>query len=95
MVFVDSYFDDSIGDLRNLIGAKSSEELKKLEPQIVFANELELESINIPRTTDLTELLLVHKHLFKPREVFVAKHFIMLGMDNSNRHLLGKFWITS
>lgn len=63
--FVDPYFDDSIGTLRNLLGAKSSEELRKLEPQIVFANELELESINIPRTNDLTELLAIHAQLFK------------------------------
>lgn len=65
MAFVDPYFDESIGDLRNLLGAKSSVELKELEPQIVFANELELESIGIPRTNDLTELLLIHKQLFK------------------------------
>lgn len=63
--FVDPYFDNSIGDLRNLLGAKSSEELKELEPQIVFANELELESTNIPRTNDLAELLAIHKQLFK------------------------------
>lgn len=65
MNFVDPYFDESIGDLCNLLGAKSSEELKRLEPQIVFANELELESIEIPRTNDFTELLLIHKQLFK------------------------------
>jgi cell filamentation protein len=65
MPIVDPYFDEIIGDLINLLGAKSSEELKKLEPQIVFANELELESIRIPRTNDLTELLLVHAQLFK------------------------------
>lgn len=65
MSFVDPYFDDQIGDLRNLLGAKSSEELHNLEPQVVFANELELESVNIPRTNDLTELLLIHKQLFK------------------------------
>ena len=65
MSFVDPYYDESIGGLRNLLGAKSSEELKKLEPQIVFANELELESIDIARTNDLTELLLIHKQLFK------------------------------
>jgi cell filamentation protein len=63
--FVDPYFDDNIGDLRNLLGAKSSAELRKLEPQIVFANELELEALNIPRTNDLSELLLIHKQLFK------------------------------
>jgi cell filamentation protein len=65
MTFIDPYFDESIGDLRNLLGAKSSEEFKKIEPQIVFANELELESIDIPRTNDLNELLLIHKQLFK------------------------------
>lgn len=65
MGFVDPYFDENIGDLRNLLGAKSPEELKELEPQIVFANELELESVSIPRTNDLTELLLIHKQLFK------------------------------
>ncbi len=63
--FVDPYFDDSLGTLRNLLGAKSPEELRKLEPQIVFANELELESINIPRTNDLAELLAIHAQLFK------------------------------
>lgn len=44
MSFVDPYFDENIGDLRNLLNAK---ELKELEPQIVFANELELESVLI------------------------------------------------
>ena len=65
MVLIDPYFDDSIGDLRNLLGAKSSEDLRDIEPQIVFANELELESVAIPRTNDLAELLLIHKQLFK------------------------------
>jgi cell filamentation protein len=65
MSFVDPYFDKNIGDLRNLLGARSSSELKDIEPQIVFANELELESVSIPRTNDLEELLLIHKQLFK------------------------------
>ncbi len=65
MGFVDPYYDESIGDLRNLLGAKSSPELKELEPQIVFANELELESVGVPRTNDLKELLLIHKQLFQ------------------------------
>jgi cell filamentation protein len=63
--FVDPYFDDTIGELRNLLGAISAEELHDLEPQIVFANELELESMAIPRTNDLAEVLLIHKQLFK------------------------------
>lgn len=62
--FVDPYFDETIGDLRNLLGARSPNELKEREPQIVFANELELSSLNIPRTDDFSELLLVHKQLF-------------------------------
>ena len=62
---MDPYFDVKIGDLRNLLGATSSKELKEREPQIVFANELELESVGIPRTNDFTELLLIHGQLFK------------------------------
>ena len=65
MSFIDPYFDKSIGDLRNLLGAQSSDELKKLEPQIVFANELELTALDIPRTNNLAELLLIHEQLFK------------------------------
>ncbi len=65
MSFVDPYFDETIGELRNLLGAKSSQELHELEPQIVFANELELDSIDIPRTNDLAELLNIHAQLFK------------------------------
>ncbi|MDK2899117.1 MAG: cell filamentation protein [Patescibacteria group bacterium] len=62
---IDPYFDDEINELRNLLGASSPEEFNKCEPQIVFANQLELESINIPRTNNLNELLLIHKQLFK------------------------------
>lgn len=48
----DPYFDENIGDLRNLLGAQSSKELQEREPQIVFANEL-------------VELLAIHRQLFK------------------------------
>ena len=65
MDFIDPYYDENIGELRNLLGAKSSEELWAIEPQIVFANEIELETIGIPRSNDLSELLLIHKQLFK------------------------------
>lgn len=63
--FVDPYFDETIGDLRTLLDVKSSEEFKQLEPQIVFANELEIEALKIPRTNDFAELLSIHKQLFK------------------------------
>ncbi|MEX0668467.1 MAG: Fic family protein [Candidatus Saccharimonadales bacterium] len=62
--FVDPYFDDSINTLHNLLGAKSPDELDELEAQIVFANELELNEIDLPRTNDLAELLAIHKQLF-------------------------------
>lgn len=62
---IDPYYDESIGDLRNLLGANSSKELREREPQVVFANELELESLDIPRTNDLEELQLLHEQLFK------------------------------
>lgn len=65
MPFVDPYTDEETGILRNLLGAKSQEELQELEPQIVFANQLELEAVAIPRTNDLDELLLIHGQLFK------------------------------
>jgi len=65
MEFVDPYFDDRLGELRNLLGAKSAEEFQQLEPQIVFANELEIEAVDIPRTNDFAEVLLIHKQLFK------------------------------
>jgi cell filamentation protein len=64
MKFIDPYYDEELGELRNLLNAKTAKEFRELEPQIVFANELELESTNIPRTNDLNELLAIHKQLF-------------------------------
>lgn len=61
----DPYFDEKIGTLRNLLGAKSAEELELIEPQWVFANQLELEQAHIPRTNDLSELLALHAWLFR------------------------------
>ncbi|MCL2849901.1 MAG: Fic family protein [Micrococcales bacterium] len=63
--FVDPYFDSTIGDLRNLLGATSPVELRALEPQAVFANELELPDIGITRSNDLIELCAIHAQLFK------------------------------
>lgn len=62
--FVDPYLDDETGILRNLLGAKTGDELKDLEAQIVFANELELEEVGVRRTSDLVELLAIHRQLF-------------------------------
>jgi len=62
---VDPYLDPAIGDLRNLLGAVSSAELRALEPQAVFANEIELPTVGIPRTNDLAEVRAIHAQLFK------------------------------
>lgn len=62
--FIDPYFDPEVGDLRNLLGATSTAELRALEPQAVFANELELSGRGITRSGDLTELRAVHAQLF-------------------------------
>lgn len=62
---VDPYLDPAVGDLRNLLGATSSAELRALEPQAVFANELELPDAGIRRSNDLTELRAIHAQLFK------------------------------
>ncbi|MCL1897804.1 MAG: Fic family protein, partial [Micrococcales bacterium] len=62
--FVDPYIDPEIGELRNLLGARSSDELKRLEPQAVFANELELPESGIPHSCDFDELCAIHGQLF-------------------------------
>ncbi len=64
MAFVDPYYDSKLGELRNLLGAKTAEEFQELEPQVVFANELELESTGLSRTNDLEEVRAIHKQLF-------------------------------
>lgn len=91
MPFVDPYLDQTTGLLKNLLGATTGDEFEKLEAQIVFANELELGSISIPRTNDLNEVLLIHKQLFKgvyewagsPRTVDIRKN-----ADNAEYFLL-------
>ena len=64
MTVIDPYYDNKIGDLRNLLGARSSQELKEREAQIVFANELDITPQSISRTNNLNELLAIHKSLF-------------------------------
>lgn len=61
----DPYYDDSVGVLRNLLGAKSPAELEELEAQVAYANQIELASLHIPRTNDLNELCAIHEQIFK------------------------------
>ena len=60
--FVDPYIDPETGILRNLVNAKTTEELRKAEGDIIFAAEMELSEI--PHTVDLKELKGIHKKLF-------------------------------
>lgn len=62
---IDPYIDPISGDLRTLLAVSSLDEFKEAEAQIVFANELELESAHIPRTNDLDEVCAIHEQLFK------------------------------
>lgn len=57
MAFIDPYVDIDTGILVNLIGATTGHDLEEREAQIVFANQLELESLDIPRTNNLDEVL--------------------------------------
>lgn len=65
MAFVDPYVDKNTGLLRNLIGATTPEDLEEREAQIVFANQLELEAMDIPRSNNFDEVLATHGQLFK------------------------------
>lgn len=60
--FIDPYIDLDTGILRNKAGAKTYEELRKIEADVIGMSEISLE--NIPRTNDLKELLAIHKTLF-------------------------------
>ncbi|MDR0782815.1 MAG: Fic family protein [Propionibacteriaceae bacterium] len=65
MTVIDPYFDPAVNDLRNLLGARTSDELRLLEPQAVFANEIELADRSIRRTNNLRELCAIHAQLFR------------------------------
>lgn len=61
---IDPYIDADTGILRNLLGARTAEELAYRESQIVFANEMALSTDDIAPTRDIAELALIHKKLF-------------------------------
>ena len=59
--FIDPYIDQETGILRNLVGAKTWQELQKAEADIIGISQIAL--ADIPRTNDLTELRAIHKAL--------------------------------
>lgn len=62
MAFVDPYIDSKTGILRNLVNAKTYQELREAEGNIAALSEISLE--NIPHTLDLGELRAIHRGLF-------------------------------
>lgn len=62
--FVDPYLDPETGVLRNLVGARTQQELDAIEGDIVPVRELRLEENPPERTRDLAELRSIHRFLF-------------------------------
>lgn len=60
--FIDPYLDPETGILKNLVGAKTQEELEQVETNIIAAADLSLK--DVPRTNTADELLAIHKALF-------------------------------
>lgn len=80
--FIDPYIDPSSGILYNLLNTTDDNYLKSAEADLVYAKELIIDEVNIPRTNDATELLSIHKFLFEDiyewagmvRRIDIAKH---------------------
>lgn len=60
--FTDPYLDPRTGILKNLIGAKTANELRKAEGDIVALSEISLTEIS--HSVDLLELQKIHRSLF-------------------------------
>ena len=60
--FIDPYIDPTTGILKNKLGAKTSDELRAAEGDVICLAEVELEEI--PHTKDLAELRNIHQRLF-------------------------------
>lgn len=63
--FVDPYLDPETGLLRNLVGARTDEDLVAAEGSLVFARAVQLLDRPAKATGDLTELQAIHGHLFQ------------------------------
>src|SRR5690606_22437288 len=51
--------------LRNLVGARSPEELRRVEDHLVEARALTLREHGLPATYDLAGLRSIHRHMFQ------------------------------
>ncbi|GAB2448531.1 Fic family protein [Nocardioides hungaricus] len=62
--FVDPYIDLATGILRNLVRARTQDELDQIEADLVEARTVDLPRQRIKKTADLTELRAIHRYLF-------------------------------
>jgi len=60
-----SYLDPSTGILRNLVGARTWDELHRRENDLVEGRAAELQASPVPQTFDLDHLQALHGHLFQ------------------------------
>ncbi|GAB2568627.1 Fic/DOC family protein [Leucobacter ruminantium] len=63
--FVDPYLDPELGLLRNLVGARTRDELDAAEGSLAFARLLEMLDHPVDATGDLAELRSIHRRLFQ------------------------------
>lgn len=63
--FVDPYLIPGTAVLRNLVGAKTPEELAVAEADLSFVRATQLLDEPVPATNDLAELKAIHFHLFQ------------------------------
>ncbi|WP_427018947.1 Fic/DOC family protein [Pseudarthrobacter sp. P1] len=63
--FIDPYLIPGTAVLRNLVGAKTPEELAAAEADLSFARATQLLDDPVPATNDLAELKAIHFHLFQ------------------------------
>jgi len=63
--FVDPYLDPETGLLRNLVGARTDDDLVAAEGALVFARAVQLLDQQPVPSGDLSELKAIHRHLFQ------------------------------
>lgn len=62
----DPYIDPETGILRNLVNARSAEELAGFEADLTAGRTIQLQASDlVPPTRDLTELRSLHRHIFQ------------------------------
>lgn len=63
--FVDPYLDPDTGLLRNLVGARTQDDLYRAEGALSYHRAAELQVRRVKATGDLDEFRAIHRHLFQ------------------------------